>query len=61
MAPACAGGATARYDADAVRLNNKGAAEMSQQFTERAAASFAAAFKRDPNWRRQPSTTASRS
>jgi len=48
MAPACAGGATARYDADAVRLNNKGAAEMSQQFTERAAASFAAAFKRDP-------------
>jgi Flp pilus assembly protein TadD len=49
FAPLCtAAGAVTRYDADAVRLNNKGAAEMSQQFTERAADSFAAAFKRDP-------------
>jgi tetratricopeptide (TPR) repeat protein len=37
-----------RFDAEAVRLNNRGAAEMSQQFTDRAAASFAAAFKQDP-------------
>jgi Tfp pilus assembly protein PilF len=48
MAPAGALGAATRYDAEAVRLNNQGAAEMSQQFTERAAASFSAAFKRDP-------------
>jgi Tfp pilus assembly protein PilF len=48
IAPACALGAATRFDADAVRLNNKGAAQMSQQFTERAADSFAAAFKRDP-------------
>jgi tetratricopeptide (TPR) repeat protein len=41
-------GAQARFDAEAVRLNNRGAAEMSQQFTERAAASFAQAFQKDP-------------
>ncbi len=40
--------APARFDADAVRLNNRGVAEMGQQFTERAAVSFAAAFKKDP-------------
>ena len=41
-------GAQARFDAEAVRLNNRGVAEMGQQFTERAAAAFAEAFKKDP-------------
>jgi Tfp pilus assembly protein PilF len=41
-------GAQARFDAEAVQINNRGAAEMSQQFTERAAADFATAFKKDP-------------
>jgi len=45
---ATAAGAEQRFDAEAVRLNNRGVAEMSQQFTDRAAASFAAAFKQDP-------------
>jgi Tfp pilus assembly protein PilF len=36
------------FDAEAVRLNNRGVAEMSQQFTERAQSSFADAFQRDP-------------
>ncbi len=35
-------------DPDAIRLNNRGVAQMGQQFTERAAASFADAFKKDP-------------
>jgi len=43
-----AAGAQARFDAEAVRLNNRGVAEMSQQFTERAAVSFAEAFQKDP-------------
>jgi tetratricopeptide (TPR) repeat protein len=38
----------ARFDAEAVRLNNRGVAQMGQQFTDKAADSFAAAFKRDP-------------
>ena len=38
----------AHYDAEAIRLNNRGVAQMGQQFTERAAQSFAAAFKEDP-------------
>jgi tetratricopeptide (TPR) repeat protein len=38
----------ARFDADAIRLNNRGVAQMGQQFTERAADSFAEAFKKDP-------------
>jgi len=38
--------AQARFEA--VRLNNRGVAEMGQQFTERATDSFAAAFKKDP-------------
>jgi tetratricopeptide (TPR) repeat protein len=42
------GGAQARFDAEAVRLNNRGVAQMGQQFTERAAESFAEAFKKDP-------------
>ncbi len=33
---------------DAIQLNNRGVALMSQQFTERAADSFASAFERDP-------------
>ena len=48
MAAASAVGAPARFDAEAVRLNNRGVAQMGQQFTERAADSFAAAFKKDP-------------
>jgi tetratricopeptide (TPR) repeat protein len=38
----------AHFDAAAVELNNRGVAQMGQQFTERAAESFAAAFKKDP-------------
>src|SRR5579863_124487 len=37
-----------RFDPEAIRLNNKGVAQMGQQFTEKADASFAAAFKKDP-------------
>ena len=45
---ASAAGAQARFDAEAVRLNNRGVADMSQQATERAAKSFAEAFQKDP-------------
>jgi tetratricopeptide (TPR) repeat protein len=38
----------AKYNAEAIRLNNRGVALMSQQFTERAATSFQDAFKKDP-------------
>jgi len=48
VATATAAGAQARFDAEAVRLNNRGVAQMSQQFTERAASSFAEAFQKDP-------------
>ncbi|HXR40607.1 MAG TPA: FG-GAP-like repeat-containing protein [Terracidiphilus sp.] len=48
MGAASAHAAPVRFDAEAVRLNNRGVAEMGQQFTERAADSFAAAFKKDP-------------
>ena len=41
-------GAQTRFDAEAVRLNNRGVALMGQQFTERAVDAFAAAFKKDP-------------
>ena len=41
-------GAQARFDAEAVRTNNRGVAQMGQQFTERAAGTFAEAFKKDP-------------
>jgi len=37
-----------RFDAEAVRLNNRGVAQMGQQFTDRAAETFAQAFKKDP-------------
>ena len=45
---ASTGGSPARSDAVAVRLNNRGVAQMGQQFTDRAADSFAEAFKKDP-------------
>jgi tetratricopeptide (TPR) repeat protein len=48
LAAASAVGAPPRFDADAVRLNNRGVAQMGQQFTDRAANSFAEAFKKDP-------------
>ena len=41
-------GAQARFNADAVRLNNRGVALMGQQFTEKAEQSFAESFKKDP-------------
>jgi tetratricopeptide (TPR) repeat protein len=41
-------GAQKGYDPEAIRLNNRGVALMGQQFTERAADSFAQAFKKDP-------------
>ena len=48
FAVATAEAAPARFDAEAVKTNNRGVAEMSQQLTERAAASFAEAMKQDP-------------
>jgi tetratricopeptide (TPR) repeat protein len=41
-------GAQPRYSPEAIRLNNQGVALMGQQFTARAAASFADALKADP-------------
>jgi tetratricopeptide (TPR) repeat protein len=40
--------AAPKFDLEAVRLNNRGVAEMSQQFPAKAAATFAEAFKKDP-------------
>ena len=40
--------AAARGNEDAVRLNNRGVALMGQQFTDRAAQTFAEAFQEDP-------------
>ena len=52
LVAAIAGAVGARAQADAhqkaVQLNNRGVAQMSQQFTERAASSFEAARKADP-------------
>src|SRR5580658_2605379 len=48
MAAATADAAAVRFDGEAVRLNNRGVAQMGQQFTDRAADSFAAAMKKDP-------------
>ena len=42
------GGRDRHYDPEAIRLNNRGVAQMGQQFTDRAAGSFADAFKKDP-------------
>jgi tetratricopeptide (TPR) repeat protein len=41
-------GAETHFDSEAIRLNNRGVAQMGQQFTERAANSFSDAFKKDP-------------
>lgn len=42
---------TGKHDnPEAIRLNNQGVAFMGQQFTERAAAAFAEAFKKDPGF-----------
>ena len=38
-------GAQKPYNPEAIRLNNRGVAQMGQQFTERAAESFAEAVK----------------
>ncbi len=38
----------AHFDPAAIELNNRGVAQMGQQFTQRAAESFAAAFRKDP-------------
>ena len=40
--------AQAHFDAEAIRINNRGVAQMGQQFTDRAAATFADAMKKDP-------------
>ncbi len=40
--------AETHFDAEAIRLNNRGVAQMGQQFTVRAENSFAEAFKKDP-------------
>ncbi|MGB7547208.1 MAG: FG-GAP-like repeat-containing protein [Terracidiphilus sp.] len=48
-ATAAMAGAETHYDAAAIRLNNRGVAQMGQQFTERASQSFAAAFQKDPH------------
>ena len=40
--------AQTHYNAEAIQSNNRGVAQMGQQFTERAASSFAEAFKKDP-------------
>ena len=45
---AVAAGAEARFNADAIRLNNRGVALMGQQFTEKAEEAFAEAFQKDP-------------
>ncbi len=43
-----AAGTQAQFNPEAVRLNNRGVAQMSQQLTEQAAESFSGAFKKDP-------------
>ena len=48
VALALAHAAPARFDADAVRLNNEGVAQMGQQFTQRAEESFRQALQKDP-------------
>jgi tetratricopeptide (TPR) repeat protein len=48
IAAASAHTAPTHLDADAVRLNNKGVAQMGQQFTDRAAESFNQALQKDP-------------
>ncbi|MGB6692178.1 MAG: FG-GAP-like repeat-containing protein [Terracidiphilus sp.] len=45
---AAVAGVPAHFDPEAVQLNNRGVALMGQQFTDRAAETFAQAFKKDP-------------
>jgi tetratricopeptide (TPR) repeat protein len=45
---ASAAASKAGFDAEAIRMNNRGVALMGQQFPERAAASFSDAVKKDP-------------
>ncbi|MGH9519004.1 MAG: tetratricopeptide repeat protein, partial [Terriglobales bacterium] len=47
MAPAAQ--AQTHFNPEAIRLNNRGVALMGQQFTERAAATFAQALQKDPS------------
>ena len=48
MLAAAAAGAEARFNAEAIRLNNRGVALMGQQFTEKAQEAFAESFQKDP-------------
>jgi len=48
LAVALTAGAQTQFNADAVRLNNRGVALMGQQFTEKAEQSFAESFQKDP-------------
>ncbi len=48
MAQARPATAQTSFDAEAIRTNNRGVAQMGQQFTDRAAATFADAMKKDP-------------
>jgi tetratricopeptide (TPR) repeat protein len=48
MAASITAGAQSGFNTEAVRLNNRGVALMSQQFTEKAEQSFAEAFQKDP-------------
>src|SRR4029079_9412000 len=45
---AVAAAAEARFNAEAIRLNNRGVALMGQQFTEKAQEAFAESFQKDP-------------
>ena len=48
LAAAAAAAVAPKFNLEAVRVNNRGVAEMSQQFPAKAAATFAEAFKKDP-------------
>src|SRR5215472_14460771 len=48
VAPRATASAAGAFNPEAVRLNNRGVALMGQQFTEKAAQSFAEAIKKDP-------------
>ena len=48
FALSAAAAAPARFNAQAIVLNNRGVAQMGQQFTDRAAESFAQSFAKDP-------------
>ncbi len=48
LATATLATAETKYDTGAIQLNNRGVAQMGQQFTDKAATSFTDAFKKDP-------------